>query len=114
MDDEVERQNRFREVDENSTAKRAGILGVEYLDLRDKDATLPLIKDVMEIPEMYRYRMVPLQKGDYTHPTIYGITLSTPESQLRELNQRAEKNSESVSYRLISDSSFRNIRPQKP
>ena len=109
MDDEVERQNRFREVDENSTAKRAGILGVEYLDLRDKDATLPLIKDVMEIPEMYRYRMVPLQKGDYTHPTIYGITLSTPESQLRELNQRAEKNSESVSYRLISDSSFRNI-----
>ena len=109
MDDEVERQNRFREVDENSTAKRAGILGVEYLDLRDKDATLPLINDVMEIPEMYRYRMVPLQKGDYTHPTVYGITLSTPESRLRELNQQAEKNSESVSYRLISDSSFRNI-----
>lgn len=109
MDDEVERQNRFREVDENSTAKRAGILGVEYLDLRDKDATLPLINDVMEIPEMYRYRMVPLQKGDYTHPTVYGITLSTPESRLRELNQHAEKNSESVSYRLISDSSFRNI-----
>lgn len=109
MDDEVERQNRFREVDENSTAKRASILGVEYLDLRDKDATLPLIKDVMEIPEMYRYRMVPLQKGDYTHPTVYGITLSTPESRLRELNQQAEKNSESVSYRLISDSSFRNI-----
>lgn len=109
MDDEVERQNRFREVDENSTAKRASILGVEYLDLRDKDATLPLINDVMEIPEMYRYRMVPLQKGDYTHPTVYGITLSTPESWLRELNQQAEKNSESVSYRLISDSSFRNI-----
>lgn len=109
MDDEVERQNRFREVDENSTAKRASILGVEYLDLRDKDATLPLINDVMEIPEMYRYRMVPLQKGDYTHPTVYGITLSTPESRLRELNQQAEKNSESVSYRLISDSSFRNI-----
>ena len=109
MDDEVERQNRFREVDENSTAKRAGILGVEYLDLRDKDATLPLINNVMEIPEMYRYRMVPLQKGDYTHPTVYGITLSTPESRLRELNQQAEKNSESVSYRLISDSSFRNI-----
>ena len=109
MDDEVERQNMFREVDENSTAKRASILGVEYLDLRDKDATLPLINDVMEIPEMYRYRMVPLQKGDYTHPTVYGITLSTPESWLRELNQQAEKNSESVSYRLISDSSFRNI-----
>ena len=53
--------------------------------------------------------MVPLQKGDYTHPTIYGITLSTPESRLREVNQQAERDSESVRYQLISDSSFRNI-----
>ena len=109
MDDEAERQRRFREVDEANTAKRAGILGVTYRDMRDDDMTVPLIKDIMDVPEMYRYRMVPLQKGDYTHPTIYGITLSTPESRLREINQQAEKDSESVRYQLISDSSFRNI-----
>lgn len=109
MDDEAERQRRFREVDEANTAKRAGILGVTYRDMRDDDMKVPLIKDVMDVPEMYRYRMVPLQKGDYTHPTIYGITLSTPESRLREVNQQAERDSESVRYQLISDSSFRNI-----
>lgn len=109
MDDEAERQRRFREVDEANTAKRAGILGVTYRDMRDDDMKVPLIKDVMDVPEMYRYRMVPLQKGDYTHPTIYGITLSTPESRLREINQQAERDSESVRYQLISDSSFRNI-----
>lgn len=109
MDDEAERQRRFREVDEANTAKRAGILGVTYRDMRDDDMKVPLIKDVMDVPEMYRYRMVPLQKGDYTHPTIYGITLSTPESRLREVNQQAERDSESVRYQLISDLSFRNI-----
>lgn len=109
MDDEAERQRRFREVDEANTAKRAGILGVTYRDMRDDDMKVPLIKDVMDVPEMYRYRMVPLQKGDYTHPTIYGITLSTPESRLREINEQAANDSESVRYQLISDSSFRNI-----
>lgn len=109
MDDEAERQRRFREVDEANTAKRAGILGVAYRDMRDDDMKVPLIKDVMDVSEMYRYRMVPLQKGDYTHPTIYGITLSTPESRLREINEQAANDSESVRYQLISDSSFRNI-----
>ena len=109
MNDEDERQRRFREADEASTAKRAGILGVTYRDMRGEDETIPLIKDVMDISEMRRYRMVPLQKGDYTHPTIYGITLSTPESHLRQVNERAARDSESVRYYLISDSSYRTI-----
>lgn len=109
MDNEAERQQRFREVDEANTAKRASILGVPYRDMRPDEATLPLIKDIIDLPEMYRYKMVPLQKGDYVHPTIYGITLSTPESRLREINQQAEKDSEAVKYLLISDSSFRAI-----
>ena len=109
MNDEEERQRRFREVDEANTAKRAGILGVTYRDMRDEDEKIPLIRDVIDVPEMYRYRMVPLQKGDYTHPTIYGITLSTPESHIREVNEKAARDSESVKYYLISDSSYRTI-----
>ena len=77
--------------------------------MRAEDEKIPLIRDVMDVPEMYRYRMVPLQKGDYTHPTIYGITLSTPESHIREVNEKAAKDSESVKYYLISDSSYRTI-----
>ncbi|MDO4271802.1 MAG: ATPase, T2SS/T4P/T4SS family, partial [Candidatus Saccharibacteria bacterium] len=109
MNDEAERQRRFREVDEENTAKRAGILGVPYLDLRGNEDTLPLLPDLMSKSDMYRYKMIPLRKGDYTHPYEYGITLSTPESRLRTLNDQAEKESESVRYHMISDSSFRAI-----
>lgn len=107
MDDEAERQRRFRDADEANTAKRAEILGVAYRDMRDVENTIPLIKDMMNVPEMYKYRIVPLQRGDYLHPTLYGITLSTPESQLRRINEQAQKDSESVKYIMISDSSFR-------
>lgn len=109
MNEEAERQRRFREVDEANTAKRASILGVQYRDMRDTEQSMELINDVMDVPEMYRYRMIPLQKGDYTHPTVYGITLSTPESHIRDLNQKAADDSESVSYLMISDSAFRAI-----
>ena len=43
MNDEAERQRRFREVDEANTAKRAGILGITYVDLRGKEQEIPLI-----------------------------------------------------------------------
>lgn len=107
MNDEAERQKRFREVDEENTAKRARILGVAYRDLRPDEGTIPLVDGMMETGEMYRYKMVPLRKGDYTHPYVYGITLSTPESHLREINERAARDSDSVRYIMISDSSFR-------
>lgn len=107
MDDEAERQRRFREVDEENTAKRAHILGVPYRDMRSDEDTVPLVPDVMETGEMYRYKMVPMQAGDYTHPYVYAITLSTPESHLRQINAKAARDSESVRYVMISDSSFR-------
>lgn len=109
MNDEAERQKRFREADEKNTEKRAGILGVPYRDMRSEEDTIPLIKDIMKITDMYRYRMIPLQKGSYTKPYIYGITLSTPESHLRSVNEAASRASDSVRYVLISDSSFRAI-----
>lgn len=109
MDEEAVHQQRFREADEASTAKRALILGVPYRDMTNEEATIPLIQGMMEIPDMYRYKMIPLAKGSYITPSIYGITLDTPESHLKEINAQAERDSESVRYEVISNSSFRNI-----
>ena len=83
MDEEAVHQQRFREADEASTAKRALILGVPYRDMTNEEATIPLIQGMMEISDMYRYKMIPLAKGSYITPSIYGITLDTPESTLR-------------------------------
>ena len=80
---EEERQRRFREADENNTAKRAEILGVPYRDMRPDEATLPLVEDAISVDEMYKFRIVPLSGGGRSDLTIYGITLSTPESQIR-------------------------------
>lgn len=105
--DEQERQRRFRDADERNTAKRAGILGVRYVDMRDAEDTLTLLSDAMPVSDMYRYRMVPLYYDDNLHRTTYGITLSTPETRIQEVNKTASETAETVSYELISDSAFR-------
>ena len=105
--DEAERQRRFREADEANTARRAGILGAHYRDMRDQEETIPLVEDAMDIGDMYKYRMVPLAEGDYEHPGVYGVTLSTPESHVKEIRDAVEQDAQQVSFDLISDSAFR-------
>lgn len=109
MNDEELRQQRFRESDEENTERRARILGVPYINLTGREMDLPLVRDFMDVMDMRRYHMFPLERGDYTHPTVYAITLQTPESRLKEINQYARDNSESVVYRMVSDSAFRII-----
>jgi type II secretory ATPase GspE/PulE/Tfp pilus assembly ATPase PilB-like protein len=105
--DEEERQRRFREADEANTARRAQILGTPYQDMRDGEDTIPLTEDVMDVSDMYKYRMVPLMAGGNDQPTLYGITLSTPESHIKEIEKLAEQDSQSAKFVLISDAAFR-------
>ncbi|MCL2173694.1 Flp pilus assembly complex ATPase component TadA [Candidatus Saccharibacteria bacterium] len=105
--DEAEQQRRFRDADEANTARRAGILGAHYRDMRDEEATVPLAEGVMEVSDMYKYRMVPLAEGDHEHPSLYGITLSTPESYAKKISEEAAQDARNVNFDLISDSSFR-------
>jgi type II secretory ATPase GspE/PulE/Tfp pilus assembly ATPase PilB-like protein len=107
--DEDNRQRRFRDADEANTARRAGVLGANYRDMRDEENTIPLAEGVMDVGDMYKYRMVPLVDGDYEHPSLYGITLSTPESRVKEIKEEIEQDSRRVSFDLISDSAFRAI-----
>ena len=105
--DEAERQRRFREVDETNTARRAEILGAHYRDMRGDEDTIPLVEGVMEIADMYKYRMVPLVGGDYERPSLYGITLSTPGSYVKRISETAAQDTRRVDFDLISDSAFR-------
>ena len=104
---EEDRQRRFRDADERNTAKRAAILGVHYVDMRDMEDTIELLPDYMPVADMYRYRMVPLDFDSEVNRTIYGITLSTPETHLARINKEAAEKAENVTYHLISDSAFR-------
>ena len=58
--DEDKIQARRREQDEEATKRRAAILGLQYLDTREFEADVPLVRDVLTNDEMYRGRIVPL------------------------------------------------------
>ena len=105
--DEEKRQQHFREVDEANTARRAQVLGVPYQDMRGEEENIPLAEDVMDITDMYKYRMVPLAAGGDDQPTFYGITLSTPESYVKEIRESAAKEAQNTQFVLISDAAFR-------
>ncbi|MDR0957249.1 MAG: GspE/PulE family protein [Candidatus Nomurabacteria bacterium] len=104
---EEERQRRFREADEKNTARRAAILGVPYLDMRDYENKVDLLPDMMTVEDMYRYRMVPLAFNEEVNLSTYGITLSTPETRLQEMRKAAAQSAGNNRYQLISDSAFR-------
>jgi type II secretory ATPase GspE/PulE/Tfp pilus assembly ATPase PilB-like protein len=78
-----------------------------YRDMRADESTIPLLPGIMDKAEMYQYRMLPLERNESLNSINFGITLSTPESHLKELNDHYAEEATTVTYTLISDSAFR-------
>lgn len=91
-----------RRDDEVATQRRARILGLAYVDTSSM-AEKPLYKDVLTVPELYQMRTVPLTitKGS----ALFGITNTTSQQAVRELEQRFTDMR--VSVALISDAGYR-------
>lgn len=105
--DEAEVQQKRREHDEQATQQRAAILGLQYLDLRDIEADLPLAMNVMEVADMHKNRIVPLVKGD--HDTVYqfGVTSQTPQSVMDRMRADYNEDGRSLQFSLISSGGFK-------
>jgi hypothetical protein len=78
-------QSRRRDQDEEATRKRASILGVQYLDTREFEQDMPLIRDVLNVEEMYGGRLVPLDIDQGSQTYKFGMTSQTPQSLVSEL-----------------------------
>ncbi|MGH7196561.1 MAG: GspE/PulE family protein [Candidatus Saccharimonadales bacterium] len=98
-------QTRFREQEEANTQRRAGLLGLQYLDTRQLSKTVPLHSGIIDIKEMYAGHLVPLSDGAEESPLIFGITTATPQPLLQQLRARSE--GRVVQFMMISDSGFR-------
>jgi type II secretory ATPase GspE/PulE/Tfp pilus assembly ATPase PilB-like protein len=107
--DEDKIQQEHREQEEKAAAQRAVILGIQYLDMRSIEDTIPLATDVIEISTMHQNRMVPLTKGDEAKTWQFGITTQTPQSFIRELTQQYTEVGNTIKFFLISDSGFRKL-----
>lgn len=105
--DEQEVQRRRRDQDERSTQQRAAILGLPYLDTRDIEHDMPLVKDLLPIQQMHQDRIVPLAKGGNEVLFQFGITSQTPQSLLQTMRREYEDRGEQVKFLLISLSGYR-------
>jgi len=105
--DEDKIQQRRREQDEQSTRQRAAILGLQYVDTRDIEKSLPLVPDTISIEEMYKGHVVPLAAGSDQHAHTFGVTSQTPQSLIRQMQTEYSEHGDAIQFVLISDSGFR-------
>ena len=105
--DEDKIQQRRREQDEKATQQRAAILGLQYLDTREVEDTLPLTQGVLTNDQMYKGYVVPLAAGGGDQPYRFGVTSQTPQSLIRNMEQSYGERGEATQFLLISNSGFR-------
>lgn len=102
-------QSRRRDQDEEATRKRASILGLQYLDTREFEADLPLVRDVLSVEEMYKGRLVPLIADEAEQSYRFGITSQTPQSLVAKMTDEYREKGILAHFFLISGSAFRSL-----
>lgn len=104
-EEEVQRKRRINE--ERATQERARILGLPYLDTREFEEVVPLIKDSsISIEQMHRDFIIPLERGDNETPFRFMITSQTPNSLLSKMRQEYSDDGQHVNFFLISSSAY--------
>lgn len=105
--DEEKIQLRRREQEEKATRERGAILGLQYIDTREFENDLPLIKDIFTNEQMYAGHIIPLMTGGGVNPYQFGITSQTPKNLIGTTQKEYSDRGESVQFLLISESGFR-------
>ena len=104
---EEEIQARRREQDERSTQQRGALLGLQYLDTRELEQTLPLAQDILSIQDMHRNKMVLLVGGDAEKAYQFGVTAQTPQSVIQRIEREYNDRGDIAQFLLISLSGYR-------
>lgn len=105
--DEARVQQERRELDEQGAKTRSSVLGFEYFDLRPTENDRELVKDALTKEEMRANHIIPLAEGDEYRPWLFGITTQTPQSFVRQIEQKYHDQAMSVQFLMISGSAFR-------
>ena len=105
--DEREIQERRRENEEQATAQRARILGLPYLDTREFENEMPLVKGLLQVKEMRQDFILPLHKGGGEEHYQFMVTSQTPRSLIQEMRQKYTDDGEKVDFFLVSQSAYK-------
>lgn len=105
--EETKIQQNRRDHEEKSTAQRAALLGLPYLDSREFEDQLDLVREgMMTIQEMHEWRMVPLQMGSEYQPYRFGATSNTPESIIKKVKQKYSDQGREAQIFLLTNSGY--------
>ena len=104
---EQEIQQKRRENEEQATAGRARILGLPYLDTREFENEIPLTQDLLDIEQMHRDFIIPLQQGGGEEHYQFMVTSQTPRSLIENMRQEYTEKGERVDFFLISGSAYK-------
>ena len=104
---EDEIQQRRRDNEESATAGRARILGLPYLDTRAFENNIGLVPDLLDVQDMHRNFMIPLQRGGGEEHYQFMVTSQTPRSVIEKMRQEYSDEGERVDFFLISGSAYK-------
>ena len=104
-EDEV--QLKRRENEEEATRNRARILGLPYLDTREFENEIPLVKDLLDVQQMHQDYIIPLQKGGGEEHYQFMVTSQTPKSLIEKMRQEYTDEGERTDFFLISGSAYK-------
>lgn len=94
----------MRQDEEVSTQRRARLLALDYVDT-SVPGTKEIFKELLPISELYQLRVIPLVASE--HAITFGITNTTSQQTLTKLKQQFQD--QSIDYKLISDTGFRDF-----
>lgn len=90
-----------RRDEEQSTQRRAGVLGMNYVDTSRLQKQL--FRTIMPLAELYRLKVVPLVADE--HIIHFGITTTTSQQTLNNLRNRFSD--QRVSFSIISETGYK-------
>lgn len=105
--DERDIQQKRRENEEQATEQRSKILGLPYLDAREFEDTIPLVKNLISIEQMHKDFILPLAKGSGEEHYQFLVTSQTPKSVIDKMRQDYLDQGERADFFLISGSAYK-------
>ncbi len=90
-----------REEQEQLAQRRAGILGINYVDtshIQNKR----VFQSLLSVPDLYNLKLVPLNVDQSN--ILFGILTTTPQSALADVKQRFQD--QLISFAIISDAGY--------
>ena len=89
-----------RASEETITQRRAGVLGLDYVDTSKLQKQL--FRTILPVSELYSLKVVPLAADE--HNIQFGITTTTPQQNITKLRQRFTD--QRISFSIISETGF--------